>query len=164
MGFEGSHLWELRQVVGNKLLLVPGAEVVVVDEQERVLFQRREDSGIWELPGGAAEPGMSFRETAAQELWEESALRVRPEDLVPFGSLSEADLHTITYPNGDRLQCFALLFEAREWTGELKPAPDEVTEARFFESDEIPGPLQPQTEAVWDMYAAYRATGAFQAR
>lgn len=92
MAYEGSHLWQLRQVVGKQLLLVPGAQVVVVDERERVLFQRRLDSGVWELPGGAAEPGLSFRETAAQEA------------------------------------------------------------------------LQPQQEAVWEMYAAYRATGLFQAR
>jgi ADP-ribose pyrophosphatase YjhB (NUDIX family) len=164
MTYEGSYLWQLRQVVGDRLLLTPGAEVVVVDDQDRMLFQQRSDSGLWELPGGAAEPGMSFRETAAQELLEESGLHVQPDDLVPFGSLSEAALHTITYPNGDRLQCYALLFEARQWTGDLVPGADEVIQARFFEPDETPDPLQPQTEAVWEMYAAYRATGLFQAR
>ncbi|WP_020391664.1 NUDIX domain-containing protein [Kribbella catacumbae] len=117
MVFEGSHLWKLRQVVGKQLLLVPGAQVVVVDERERVLFQRRVDSGAWELPGGAAEPGLSFRETAA-----------------------------------------------RQWMGELVPGADEVIEARFFEPGEVPAPLQPQQEAVWEMYAAYRATGLFQGR
>ena len=88
MAFEGSYLWQLRQVVGDRLLLMPGAQLVVVDEQERV----------------------------------------------------------------------------RQWTGALVPGADEVTQARFFEAAEAPGPLQPQTEAVWDMYAAYRATGLFQAR
>ncbi|NEA33088.1 NUDIX domain-containing protein [Streptomyces sp. SID13031] len=164
MVYEGSYLWQLRQVVGQQLLLMPGAQVVVVDDRDQVLFQQRKDSGLWELPGGAAEPGMSFRETAAQELLEESGLRVEPVDLVPFGSLSEAELHTITYPNGDRLQCYALLFEARQWTGDLVPGADEVIQARFFEAGEAPEPLQPQTEAVWQMYAAYRATGLFQAR
>lgn len=164
MAYEGSYLWQLRQAVGNRLLLMPGAQVVVVDAQDRVLFQQRKDSGLWELPAGAAEPGMSFRETAAQELLEESGLRVQPDDLIPFGSLSDADTHTITYPNGDRLQCYALLFEARQWTGDLVPEADEVTQVRFFEPGETPQPLQPQTVAVWEMYAAYRATGAFQAR
>ncbi|MEV6412069.1 NUDIX domain-containing protein [Kribbella sp. NPDC051718] len=164
MAFEGSYTWQLRQVVGDRLLLMPGAQVVVVDDQDRVLFQQRTDSGLWDLPGGAAEPGMSFRETAAQELLEESGLQVDPDDLIPFGSLSEGALHTITYPNGDRLQCFALLFEARQWTGHLNPGADEVIQARFFEAGETPQTLQPQTQVVWDMYAAYRATGLFQAR
>lgn len=48
--------------------------------------------------------------------------------------------------------------------GELVPGADEVTEARFFEPGEKPEVLQPQQEAVWEMYAAYRATGLFQAR
>lgn len=164
MAYEGSYLWQLRQAVGRRLLLMPGAQVVVVDDRDQVLFQQRKDSGLWELPGGAAEPGMSFRETAAQELLEESGLCVQPDDLVPFGSLSESELHTITYPNGDRLQCYALLFEARQWTGQLNPGADEVTQARFFEAGDAPEPLQPQTKAVWEMYAAYRATGSFQGR
>jgi ADP-ribose pyrophosphatase YjhB (NUDIX family) len=162
MTYEGSYIWQLRQAVGKRLLLVPGAQVVVVDEADRVLFQRRLDSGLWEFPGGAAEPGMSFRQTAAQELVEESGLRVEPADLVPFGSLSEPELHSVTYPNGDQLHAFSMCFEARSWVGELSLGADEVTEAKW--SHEAPEPLQPATRAVWDMYRAYRRTGVFQGR
>ena len=164
MNYVGSYTWQLRQRVGSELLLMPGAQVVVVDERERILFQRRRDSGLWELPAGAAEPGSSFRSTAAQELFEESGLRVREEDLVPFASLSEPDLHVITYPNGDRMHCFALCFEARRWTGTLSPSPDEVIEAVFLDPATPPGALHPPTRAVLDLYAAYRATHTFQAR
>jgi ADP-ribose pyrophosphatase YjhB (NUDIX family) len=163
MGFEGSYLWRLRQSVGSQLLLMPGAQVVVVDSEERVLFQRRADSGQWEFPAGAAEPGMSFRDTAAAELFEESGLRVKPDDLIPFASLSDPAVHLITYPNGDQVHCFALCFEARVWTGDLSPGADEVREARFFEPGEFPEPLQPQTKAVWDLYCVFRATRVFQA-
>ena len=164
MGFEGSYLWQLRQTVGNRLLLMPGAQVVVVDAEERVLFQRRQDSGQWEFPAGAAEPGMTFRDTAVQELHEESGLRVDPESLVPFATLSDPAVHLITYPNGDQVHCFALCFEARTWTGDLSPGADEVQEASFFNPDDLPEPLQPQTKVVWDLYRAFRATGVFQAR
>jgi 8-oxo-dGTP pyrophosphatase MutT (NUDIX family) len=164
MGYEGSYLWQLRQAVGSRLLLMPGAQVVVVDDDEQVLFQRRTDSGLWEFPAGAAEPGMSFRDTAVAELFEESGLRVDADDLVPFASLSDPAVHQLTYPNGDQVHCFALCFEARRWEGELSPGADEVLEARFFKQDELPGPLQVQTQAVWDLYCGYRATGMFQAR
>lgn len=164
MGYVGSYTWQLRQHVGSELLLMPGAQVVVIDEQERILFQRRTDTGLWELPAGAAEPGASFRSTAAQELFEESGLRVEKDDLIPFASLSEPELHVITYPNGDRMHCFALCFEARRWTGELALAPDEVLEATFLPLAAPPAPLHPPTRSVLDLYAAYRSTGAFQAR
>ncbi|ADB32070.1 NUDIX hydrolase [Kribbella flavida DSM 17836] len=164
MGYEGSYTWRLRQHVGHELLVMPGAQVVVVDAEERMLFQRRRDSGEWEFPGGAAEPGSSFRSTAVQELFEEAGLRVRDHDLVPFASLSEPDVHVITYPNGDRMHCFALCFEARCWDGQVRVEPEEVAEVTFRRPDDAPEPLQAQTRVVLELYLAYRASGVFQAR
>jgi 8-oxo-dGTP pyrophosphatase MutT (NUDIX family) len=159
--YEGSYLWQVRQAVGSRLLLMPGAQVLVVDGGGRILFQRSRDTGLWELPAGAAEPGGSFRATAARELFEETGLEVAEEDLVPFASLSEADLHTLTYPNGDVLHCFALCFEARRWRGSLTPAVDEVVELGFF--DEPPGELHPPTRVVLSLYDGYLSSGMFQA-
>ncbi|HET6739975.1 MAG TPA: NUDIX domain-containing protein [Kribbella sp.] len=156
-----SYLAQLRRDVGSRLLLLPGAQVLAVDADDRILFQRSRDSGLWELPAGGAEPGDSFRRTAAREFHEETGLEVAEEDLVPFASLSQPDVHTLTYPNGDVVHCFALCFEARTWTGTLRPGADEVLEAGFFTAP--PGPLHPPTEVVLDLYRAYRTTGRFQA-
>jgi 8-oxo-dGTP pyrophosphatase MutT (NUDIX family) len=139
---------------------MPGAQALLLDSADRILFQRSRDSGLWELPAGAAEPGDSFRATACRELLEETGLMVAPQDLVPFASLSEADLHTLTYPNGDVLHCFALCFEARKWSGELRPSADEVLEAAFFA--EPPEELHPPTRVVLSLYSSYRRTGVFQ--
>lgn len=140
---------------------MPGAQVLAVDADDRILFQRSRDSGLWELPAGGAEPGDSFRRTAAREFFEETGLVVAEEELVPFASLSGADVHMLTYPNGDVVQCFALCFEARRWSGTLRPGADEVLEAGFFASP--PGPLHPPTSVVLGLYRAYRETGVFQA-
>jgi 8-oxo-dGTP pyrophosphatase MutT (NUDIX family) len=161
MAFEGSYLWELRRRVGSRLLLMPGAQVLVIDDEDRILLQRSRDSGLWELPAGAAEPGDDFRTTAVRELFEETGLRVDAGELVPFASLSQADVHTLTYPNGDVLQCFALCFEARRWTGSLRPDTDEVLELAFFRQP--PDELHPPTRVVLGLYDAYRKTGLFQA-
>jgi 8-oxo-dGTP pyrophosphatase MutT (NUDIX family) len=83
MTYEGSYLWDIRRQLGSRPLLMPGAQVLVVDEAEHLLLQRSRDSGLWELPAGAAEPGDSFRRTAARELHEETGLVVAEEDLHP---------------------------------------------------------------------------------
>ncbi|GAA1587048.1 MULTISPECIES: NUDIX domain-containing protein [Kribbella] len=155
------YLAQLRRDVGSRLLLLPGAQVLAIDAGDRILFQRSRDTGLWELPAGGAEPGDSFRGTAAREFAEETGLVVSEEDLVPFASVSRADVHTLTYPNGDRVQCFALCFETRTWTGTLRPAADEVLESGFFVSP--PGPLHPPTELVLCLHTAYQRTGLFQA-
>jgi 8-oxo-dGTP pyrophosphatase MutT (NUDIX family) len=157
-----SYLAQLRHDVGSRLLLLPGAQVLAVDSSDRILFQRSRDTGLWELPAGGAEPGDDFRSAAAREFFEETGLVVASEDLVPFACLSRADLHTLTYPNGDVVQCFALCFETRHWTGSLQPGEDEVLEAGFFTAP--PGPLHPPTKAVLELYTAYRSSGLFQAQ
>ena len=62
MTYVGSYTWDLRQHLGNRLLL-PEARVLVIDEAGRNLFQRNRDTGRWGLPVGAAEPDLSFRTT-----------------------------------------------------------------------------------------------------
>ncbi|HUC01095.1 MAG TPA: NUDIX domain-containing protein [Solirubrobacterales bacterium] len=164
MGYAGSYLWQLRQAVGNDLILMPGAMVALLDDDGRVLMTRRTDDGTWCLPAGAAEPGGSFAQTAIDELAEETGLTVKEEDLVPFGSLSEAALHTIDYPSGDVTHCFALLFLARSWAGELELDPQEAVEAKFAELGSPPAPLHEPTAHALDLLHEFLASGRFQLR
>lgn len=157
-----SYLRGLRRLVGSRLLLSPAAQMVVVDAEERILYERRGDNGLWGIPSGAAEPGSSFASTAVAELREEVGLIVDEADLVAFGTLSEPDLHTFTYPNGNQLQAFSLMFEVRTWTGELQPDLEETMEAVF--AAQPPGPMFAPSAVALQVYADYRATGRFRAR
>jgi len=164
MPFVGSHLWQIRQLVGGALMLVPGAQVLLLDADNRVLLQQRADDGTWALPAGACEENSTFASTAVTELREETGLVVDEADLVPFGCLSDPGVHIITYPNGDVTHCFAMCFEARAWHGTLRPEPGEVQDLGFFALDALPAPTHPPALAVLDLHAAYRRTGTFQAR
>jgi 8-oxo-dGTP pyrophosphatase MutT (NUDIX family) len=162
--FEGSYLWRLRQKVGSRLLLMPGAMLFLVREDGAVLFTRRADNGLWCLPSGGSEDGSSFGDTAITELREETGVVVDPADLEAFACLSEADLHTITYPGGDVTHCFALLFLARRWSGEPEPDDVETTEMRWVDPASPPSPLQDPAAHAVDLYRAYLRDGAFQVR
>lgn len=164
MDYKDSYLWRLRQAVGNDLVLMPGAMVAVQRRDQRVLLTRRSDDGTWCLPAGAAEPGGSFARTAIEELAEETGIEVSERDLIPFGCLSEAEAHTIHYPNGDVTHCFALLFLARAWRGDAVPNGEESTEAGFFELKAPPEPLHTPTEYALDLLGAYLDSGSFQVR
>jgi 8-oxo-dGTP pyrophosphatase MutT (NUDIX family) len=160
--FEGSYLWRLRQKVGSRTVLIPGAMVFLVRDDGAVLFTRRVDNGLWCLPAGGAEEGSSFAGTALTELREETGVVVDPADLVGFGCLSEAELHTITYPGGDVSHCFAMLFLARRWSGDPHPDGVETAEMRWSHPTTPPTPLErPAVEAI-RLFQVYRETGAFQ--
>lgn len=164
MSFVGSYLWRLRQQVGSELVLMPGAMVALQRQDGQVLLAKRRDSGVWCLPAGGAEVGGSFATAAVSELAEETGVEVSPADLVPFACLSEAELHTVSYPNGDVTHCFALCFLARRWRGEPQADMDEMTAVRFAPLDQLPAPLDPPAAQALALLEAYLAAGKFQVR
>lgn len=162
MAYEGSYLHRLRERVGHELVLMPGAMVAVQREDGQVLFTRRGDDGTWCFPAGSAEAGGSFARTAVDELAEEAGLRVAEADLVPFASLSEAEAHTIVYPNGDETHCFALCFLVRSWQGEPRPDGEESIGTAFAPPETPPTPVHPPTARALELLRSYLDTGAFQ--
>lgn len=163
MPFEGSYLWRLRQKVGSQTVLHPGAMVFLEREDGEVLFTRRVDNGLWCLPAGGAEEGSSFADTAITELREETGVEVDPADLIAFACLSEAALHTITYPNGDVTHCFAMLFLARRWTGDPRPDEVETSEMLWADIASPPSPLEPPAVEALRLYCDFLRVGRFQA-
>jgi ADP-ribose pyrophosphatase YjhB (NUDIX family) len=161
VGFEGSYVWQLRQKIGNDLLLLPAADVLAFDDAERLLLMRRADTGCWSVPGGCAEPGTTFAQTAVRELEEETGLRVDPAGLEPFASHSDPAVKT--YPNGDQVQAFLMCFAAFTWTGTLRPVDGEALELGFFARQELPEDRNPYVDEVLSLWDAYRKTGRFQA-
>lgn len=164
MSYVDSYLWRLRQAVGHELVLMPGAMVVLQRDDGHVLLTKRTDDGSWCFPAGAAEVGGSFAQTGIDELAEETGIVVAEKDLIAFGTLSEAALHTIHYPNGDVTHCFAMCFLATRWAGDPRPDREESTEARFVLPTAPPEPVHPPTAHALELLQVYLDTGVFQLR
>jgi ADP-ribose pyrophosphatase YjhB (NUDIX family) len=162
LSFEGSYLWRLRQSIGHDLVLMPGAAVAAQREDGKVLFIRRGDNGVWALPGGGAEEGGSFARTAVDELREETGLVVPEAALIPAACFSEAESHTLRYPNGDVAHYFSICFLVRRWEGEPTPDGEEALELRFGDPADPPQPFEDSTARVLELLLAYLRDGTFQ--
>lgn len=164
MTFGDSYLGKLRELVGHSLILCPGAQVVLRRGDGSILLQRRSDNGVWELPAGSCEPGQSFASAATQELLEETGIQVPMSMLEPFACLSDPDIHTLTYPNGDRVHAFAMCFLVRLDGVEPSGGDGEAYSHGWYVRDEMPSPLHPPTRAVLTLLDQYLRSGEFQAR
>jgi 8-oxo-dGTP pyrophosphatase MutT (NUDIX family) len=134
------YLRELRRQVGHALLVMPSVAALVRDPGGRVLVQRRADSGAWELPGGAVDPGEAPAQALVREVFEETGLVVRPRRLLAVLGGPEHRLH---YPNGDVTEYTAAIFGCEPVRGTLGPRDGEATEVRFVADDEAARLLSP---------------------
>ena len=159
---EESYIGRIRKSVGNDLLLVPGACVVLEDDQQRILLQQRGDNHLWGFPGGSAEEGQNFKAIGVSEVREETGLQVLTDDLVCFASFSDPLHNTLHYPNGDVTHYFSLCFWVRRWQGDLVADGKETLQLKFFDENQLPEKCLPATKKVLSYLSAYKESGLFQ--
>ena len=157
--FSQSYLGGLRAIVGSRLLLVPGARIVIENGRGEVLLQLRSDYRLWGVPGGVPDEGEDLPACVIRETLEETGLAV--EDPTPFGFASAPDHEVWIYPNGDRCHYFTLLYAARRFTGEPVPSDGESLQLGWFPFDAVPE-LLPCMGRTLDAYRRYREGGGFQ--
>lgn len=113
--------------------LVVGSSAVVVNDEGRILLQRRSDSGNWALPGGTMDIGETFGQSAIREVKEETGFDVRIERIV--GIYSDPG-HVFAYEDGEVRQEFNICLACPITGGELAVS-SESTEVRFFSLDDV---------------------------
>jgi ADP-ribose pyrophosphatase YjhB (NUDIX family) len=104
----------------------------VVSHGRRLLLCRRAQEpsmGRWNLPSGFLERGETLEMAAARETFEETGVRVRPDDI---------HLYTVTslVKMGEVYICFRASVESEDCS-----AGPECLEARFFDEAEVPWDL-----------------------
>lgn len=113
--------------------LVVGGSAVVVDDEGRILLQRRSDSGNWALPGGAMDIGETLAESVVREVREETGFDVRIERIV--GIYSDPG-HVFAYEDGEVRQEFNICLACTIVGGELSVS-SESTDVRFVALEQV---------------------------
>ena len=127
----------LRQYVGHKPIILPGSVVIILNDKNEVLLQKRHD-GSWGLPGGLMDLGESFEEVAIREVFEETGLEVENLKLVNVFSGSE---YYLKVPNGDELYSVTAVFYTNEVRGVMKVDYNESVKMEYFKLDGLPNEL-----------------------
>jgi len=142
------YILQLRQYIGHRPILLVGAGILILDEQDRLLLMRRRDNECCGFPGGAAEPGEIIEQAAKRETVEESNLEIGEMSL--FGVFSGPELY-YKYPNGDEVYNVTIAYLSRDWHGEIQLS-NEHTEWCWFSASEIPEDISPPIKTVIEKF------------
>jgi ADP-ribose pyrophosphatase YjhB (NUDIX family) len=158
--FSKSYLGQLRMAVGHRLILVPGARLVLFRADGMILLQKRTDFGKWDLIGGSAEECESLTSMIVREAKEEAGIKI--ETPVAFAFSSKPKLETTTYPNGDRCHYFTIIYACDKFSGEPRNADGESTEVGWFELEKLPENCMPALHPTIVAFQRWRRSGNFQ--
>jgi ADP-ribose pyrophosphatase YjhB (NUDIX family) len=142
------YIQSLRQYIGHRPILMVGAAILIVDDENRILLLKRSDSGCWGPPGGAVELGEVLESAARRETLEETGLEIG--EMSFFGVFSGPELY-YKYPNGDEVYNVAVIYLTRNWHGEVR-LNDENIEARWFAVAELPENISPPIKPVMERF------------
>lgn len=144
---------ELRKLVGNRPLIMTGANVILLDKDKRLLLQLRRDNNCWGLAGGSLEPGETLEEVAKRELYEETNLIAN--QLTLFKIYSGKEFY-YKYPHGDEVYNVIATYICTDYQGVMKMQEDEVRALKFFHYNELPVELSPpEIPIITDFINAY---------
>lgn len=140
----------MRLSVGHKPILQVGASVILVNENNKILLQKRCDNGCWGYHGGSVELDEVVEDAAKRELFEETGLIADKLEL--FGVFSGPDAHYV-YPNGDEVSNVDIVYICREYHGEIKRQKSEVDELKFFNICELPENISPPIRKALEQFS-----------
>lgn len=128
-----NYIKTIRDLVGDTFIILNATSVVIVNEQNQVLLQKRSDNHLWGLPGGLMELDESIEECAVREVKEETNLDIK---LTKFIGVFVNPC--MTWRKTDKAKVFAFSFAAEVLSGDLKVNDSESLEMAYFDYDNLP--------------------------
>lgn len=116
--------------------LVPAAGILAVDDDGRLLLQRRRDTGQWAIPMGRMELGETPTQCAVRETREETGVEVEPTGLL--GIYSDPDYVVAYDSDGEVRQEFEITLIGVPVTG-TPTVNDEASDVRWIRPEELAG-------------------------
>jgi 8-oxo-dGTP diphosphatase len=131
-----------------------GFGVMILKKNKILLGKRHEDpekassllngAGTWTMPGGKLHFGETFEEGAKRETMEETGIQLKNVDVICVNNDMVENAHFIT------IGLFSDDFEGKPQVLE----PDEITEWRWFDLNELPNPIYFPSTKVLENYKA----------
>ncbi|NQD68480.1 NUDIX hydrolase [Bacillus haikouensis] len=143
-----SYVMELRELVGARPLIIPGAVVLIMNEKGELLLQHRTD-GNWGLPGGQMELRESLEDTARREVKEETGLEMGKLELLDIFSGPD---YFITFSNGDEVYSVTAVYVTHEPKGNIKIDYTESIDMQYFHLDELPDGVNEANRSFIESY------------
>lgn len=140
---------------GDKKQARVGFGVMILKEGKVLLGKRHDDpekassmmhgEGTWTMPGGKMDFGETFLEACYREAFEETGLKIK-KDTLKLISLTDniiPDVHFVTAG-----------FLCEDFTGKPKVMePDEITEWKWYDLNDLPANVFPPSREVLEHYA-----------
>jgi 8-oxo-dGTP pyrophosphatase MutT (NUDIX family) len=145
--FSDSYIGQLRQLLGNKKIIVPGVRALVKDQEGRILLIKRKDTKRWGMPSGSIELDESVFDCVVREVKEETGIDVQAATPI---ALYTHPRYSFSYPNGDQVKGFIVVFIITEWSGEIIKISDETLDVQFFLPTELPDTHETYLETIED--------------
>lgn len=140
----------IRNLVGTKPINLTGVNVLIINDTNQVLLQKRGTFPYkWGLIGGITELGESLEDTAIRETKEETGLTVSHLKIV--GTTSGEDCY-IEFPNGDMAYFITVGYVARHYSGEFRTDDIETEELKFYDYNELPDNMVRSHKILIDKY------------
>lgn len=140
---------ELRELIGNRPLILAGAVVGVIDEKGRILLQKRPE-GVWGLPGGILELEESAEEAARREVLEETGVEIGELQLVEVFSGKQ---FFRKLANGDEFYPVTIAYISKDIkSSNIKIDGIETIDAGFFHLHEFPAQTTPLIKKLLEKY------------
>jgi ADP-ribose pyrophosphatase YjhB (NUDIX family) len=141
----------LRSIIGTMPINLVATTVVVLNDKEEILLQKRnEPHGAWGLPGGQIELGESTENAGKREIFEETGLVIDDLNLIDVFSGNE-NSH-IKLKNGDEYYVILIAYYTKNFKGDLKADGVETLECKFFNINDIPNSLLERHRRVLNRY------------